>query len=137
MTPQTTFNGLSPWAGLHVPSTRKEAKEKKLAPRKAPPKAPGPMPHKVKPKQVRVIKPRQINNIEITDDKPTKPIEPACKYQHLFEKLQAGQALKVKRENLHAVDNSLRDWVRVRKLGWKISRCSDYGDGYGRIFRIE
>lgn len=68
---QTQFhNGVSPWAGLHVPSTRKEAKEQRLKGWTKPPQADDKIPTRSK-------KPRKLDNQPRGETVGTSILKPA------------------------------------------------------------
>lgn len=127
---QSSFaGGVSPWAHLHVPSTRKEAKEKPMAPRKKPEQAPAIPGHNSDLPDP--------EGMEIVTAKPRPRQLPPSKYESIFEVLKPGQAIKCKTEHAHAVANAMRSWQKRRNLGWKTAMTLDYGDGMARVFRVK
>lgn len=68
---QTQFhNGVNPWAGLHVPSTRKEAKEQRLKGWTKPPQAEDKIPTRTK-------RPRKLDNQPRGDKVGTSILKPS------------------------------------------------------------
>lgn len=131
---KTTFAGASPWDGLTVSNASKSAKEQSMEPYKKPSseitKAPKSVPKTIKHVDL-------IAGLQITADKPKKRQTPPSKYEPLFEKLKPGQSIKCATEQTHTIVNALRGWTRRRNLKWKTAMTLDYGDGFGRVFRVE
>lgn len=112
MTKTTFFAGLSPWAGLAEPEPTPKTKAK--------PKRQEPAP----------------DMLEIANDPPKKRPAPVSKYEQVFSKLQPGQCIKCETRHTHAVTNALRSWQKRRGLKWQTKMTLDYGDGFGRVWRL-
>lgn len=149
MTAKTQFAGANPWAALHkaTHATKAPSPEKNPTPTKKPveavkklPPVPKLMANGKPRKPPMPIKPGMPDPAEmsITDDKPTmKRVMAPSKYEAMFSALGVGQSIKCKPEHVAAVANALRAWIKARKLGWKTAVTMDYGDGLGRVFRVE
>lgn len=140
MTAKTQFAGANPWAALQKATHQPNKKPQPLAIVKAAPHVPKVMANGKPRKPPMQIKPGMPDPAEmcITDDKPTmKRVMAPSKYEAMFSALGVGQSIKCKPEHVPAVANALRAWIKARKLGWKTAVTMDYGDGLGRVFRVE
>lgn len=75
--------------------------------------------------------------LEIVSDPPKKRPAPVSKYEQVFQKLQPGQCIKCETRHAHAVSNAMRAWQKRRGLKWVTKTTPDYGDGFGRVFRLK